>query len=80
MEVFQKILVKLVHTTVIEEKDLAEVVQEYLMAYKLMGKCPYELMFNRKMQTKLPQLEVKNNEELDQMVREKNKKEAKEIS
>ena len=31
------------------------------MPHKLTGKSLYKLMFNRKMQTKLPQLEVKNN-------------------
>ena len=80
VEVFQEVLVKLVHMAVIEEKDSEKVVQEYLMAYnavphKLTGKSPYELMFNRKMQMKLPQLEANNNEELDHMVREKHKKE-----
>ena len=80
MEVFQKVLVKLVHTAIIEGKDPARVVQEYLVAYKaaphkLTGKSLYELMFNRKMQTKLPQLEVKKHKDMDKAVREKHEKE-----
>ena len=34
MEVFQKVLVKMVQTAIIEERDLTKVVQEYLTAYK----------------------------------------------
>ena len=64
VEVFQKVLVKMVHTAVVEGKDPKKVVQRYLGAYraaphKTTGKSPFEMMFNRKMMTKLPQLPSK---------------------
>jgi len=52
------------------------VVHRYLASYraapqKMTGKSPYELMFNRKMMTKLPQLPIMPNKKLDQEVRER---------
>ena len=75
VEVFNKVLVKMVHTAVVEKRDPRKVVQSYLAGYraaphKTTGKSPYELMFNRPMQTKLPRL-IKNNTELDAVVRAK---------
>ena len=59
----------------VENRDPRKVVQSYLAGYraaphKTTGKSPYELMFNRLMQTKLPRL-IKNNTELDAVVRAK---------
>ena len=76
VEVFQKVLVKMVHTATVEGKDPKKVVQRYLAAYraaphKTTGKSPFEMMFNRKMMTKLPQLPSKVNKELDREVRQK---------
>ena len=80
VEAFQKVLVKMVHTAVVEKQDPRKVVNRYLAGYraaphKTTGKSPYELMFNRKMQTKLPQLSFKVNKELDKEVRSKHDKE-----
>ena len=76
VEVFQKVLIKMVHTAVVEKKDPRKVIHRYLASYraaphKTTGKSPYEMMFNRKMVTKLPQVKVKINEELDKVVRSK---------
>ena len=76
VEAFQKVLVKMVHTAVIEKQDPKKVVHRYLASYraaphKTTGKSPYELLFNRKMQTKLPQLSIKVNKKLDREVRSK---------
>ena len=76
VEVFQKVLVKMVHTAVVEKKDPRKVIHKYLASYraaphKTTGKSPYELMFNRKMKTKLPQLDIKINKKLDREVRSK---------
>ena len=76
VEVFQKVLVKLVHTAVIEKKDPKKVVQRYLQAYRAAphrttGKSPYEVMFGRRMMTKLPLLATKPDPKLEQVVREK---------
>ena len=80
VEVFQKVLVKMVHTAVVEGEDPKKVVQRYLASYraaphKTTGKSPFEMMFNRKMMTKLPQLPSKVNKKLDKEVREKHDKE-----
>ena len=76
VEVFQKVLVKMVHTAVTEKKDPRKVVHRYLASYraaphKTTGKSPYEMLFNRKMQTKLPHLQIKVNKDLDREVRRK---------
>jgi hypothetical protein len=60
VEVFQKVLAKMVHTAVAKKKDPRRVIDHYLMAYraaphKTTGLSPYEMMFGRKMRTKLPQ-------------------------
>ena len=64
VEVFQKVLVKMVHTAVAERKGPRKVIDSYLMAYraaphKTTGLSPYEMMFGRKMKTKLPQNQKK---------------------
>ena len=76
VEVFQKVLIKMVHTAVVEGKDPEHVVQKYLAAYraaphKTTGKSPYELMFNRKMATKIPQILGRVSKNLDAEVRQK---------
>ena len=58
-EAFVKILVKLVHTALVEKRDPRKMVSSYLMAYratpnKVTGRTPAELLFNRKIRTKLP--------------------------
>ena len=81
VEVFQKVLAKIVHTAIIEKEDPKEKVQEYLAMYKAAphkttGKSPFELMFGRKMKTKLPRVKEKKEEtDLDKEIREKHKKE-----
>ena len=82
VEVFQRVLVKMVHTAVIEGKDPRREVKKYLAAYraaphKTTGKSPYELMFSRKMMTKLPRVEIKPEQKLDEEVRLKHDKEKK---
>ena len=59
-----------------EKKDPKRAVQQYLASYraaphKSTGKNPYELMFNRKMMNKLPQMHIKANKEMDKEVRHK---------
>ena len=80
VEVFNKVLVKLVHTATVEKKDPRKVLHRYLASYraaphKTTGKSPYELMFNRKMMTKLPQLPIKPNMTLDKVVRQRHDEE-----
>ena len=79
-EAFVKIMVKLLHTAVVERRDPRKMVISYLMAYratphKVTGRSPAELLFNRKIMTKLPGLRVQQNGELDREVREKHQKE-----
>ena len=62
-EAFVKIMVKLVHTAVVERRDPRKMVSSYLMAYratphKVTGRSPAELLFNRKIRTKMPGLRV----------------------
>ena len=80
VEVFQKVLVKLVHTATIEKRDPKKVVQAYLRAYraapqKTTGVSPYEAMFGRKMITKLPGFGQQAGSDLDRNLREKATKE-----
>ena len=63
-EVFVKVLVKLIHTEMVEGTDLRHMVNRYLMAYRaaphrMMGKSPAELMFGQRIPTKLPRLLIK---------------------
>ena len=60
----------MIHTAVAEKKDPRKVIHRYLASYraaphKTTGKSPYEMMFNRKMVTKLPQAKIKIYEKLD---------------
>ena len=76
VEVFQKVLVKLVHTAIIDKKDPRKVVQAYLRAYRAAphrttGVSPYEAMFGRKMVTKLPGFGQQTKGDLDQRLRDK---------
>ena len=59
VEVFNKVLVKMIHTATIEGEDPTKVVNRYLAQYKASppkttGKSLFKLMFGRKMKTKLP--------------------------
>ena len=79
-EAFVKILVKLVHTAIVEKRDPRKMVSSYLMAYratphKVTGRSPAELLFNRKIRTKLPGLKVKQEGEIDREVRERHQSE-----
>ena len=79
-EAFVKILVKLVHTALVEKRDPRKMVSSYLMAYratphKVTGRSPAELLFNRKIRTKLPGLRVQQEGDMDKEVREKHRKE-----
>ena len=80
VEIFQKVLVKIIHTAMIEKKDPKKKVQEYLAQYKAAphkttGRSPFEIMFNRKMKTKLPQIKKKKESEMDKEIREKHDRE-----
>ena len=59
-EVFVKILCKLLHTAAAEGKDPRREVEKYLLQYRATphpttGKSPAEMLYNRKIRTKLPQ-------------------------
>lgn len=76
VEVFQKVLIKLVHTAIAEKKEPREMIDQYLMSYKAAphkttGKSLYELLFGRKMKTMLPQLMSKPSQKEDEYIREK---------
>ena len=79
-EAFIKIMVKLVHAAILERKDPRTSVN--LMAYrvtphKVTGRSPAELLYGRKIRTKLPGLRVRQQEEMDIEVREKHQRENK---
>ena len=64
VEVFQHVLVKMVHTAVIKGKDPRREVKKYLAAYRaaphrMTRKSPYELMFGRRMMKKVSQAGIK---------------------
>jgi hypothetical protein len=87
VEVFQKVLAKMVHTAVAEKKDPRKVIDRYLMAYraaphKTTGLSPYEMMFGRKMRTNLPQNLKKKGSDREEEVRarhDRKKSEQKEV-
>ena len=59
-ENFAKLTCKLVHTSLIEGKDPKKELNRYLLQYRSMphitsGKSPAELLFGRRIQSKLPQ-------------------------
>lgn len=63
-----------------EKRDPRKMVSSYLMAYrttphKVTGSCPAELLFNRRIRTKLPGLRFQQEGEVDREVREKLTKE-----
>ena len=60
-ENFVKLMCKLIHTSITEGKDVRSEVYKYLLQYRATphgttGKSPAELLFSRKIQTKLPQM------------------------
>ena len=68
--VFNKVLVKMIHTATIEGEDPTKAVNRYLAQYKASphkttGKSPFELMFGRKMRTKLPEKREREEEDGD---------------
>ena len=70
MEVFTKVLIKLVHTALLKKKDTKIMLDRYLQKYRAAphrttGKFSYELMFGRKMQTKLPQMGRRKDNKVD---------------
>ena len=79
-EAFVKVMVKLVHTALVEKRDPRKMVNSYLMAYratphKVTGRSPAELLFNRKIRTKLPGLQVQQRGEMDREVRKRHQEE-----
>ena len=56
-ESFVKLLCKLIHTAITEGKDPKRELHNYLLQYRAttLGKSPAEVLFGRKIQTKLPQ-------------------------
>ena len=77
---FVKIMVKLVHTVIVEKQDPRKRVNKYLLAYgatphNVTGTSSAELFYGRKIRTKLPGLRVRQHGEMDLEVREKHQKE-----
>ena len=72
-ENFVKLMCKLLHTSVTEEKDPKVELYNYLLHYRATphcttGKSPAEMLFVRKLQTKLPQLHIhKETDEIKQV-------------
>ena len=78
VEAFIKIMVKLVHTVIVEKKDHRTSVIKYLLAYrvtphKVTGRNPAELLFGRKIRTKLPGLRVRQQGEMDMDIEDREK-------
>ena len=78
-EAFVRVLVKLVHTGVAERKDPKKVLNLYLRAYratphKTTEVSPAELLFGRRIQTRLPQMSKIMDRPLDREVRETHEK------
>ena len=76
VEIFQKVLVKIVHTATVEKQDPKKAVDRYLMAYraaphKTTGKSPYEMLFGRKMKTQLPQMITSKDNDIVRQARKK---------
>ena len=79
-EAFVKIMVKLVHTATVEKRDPRKVINNYLLAYratphKVTGRSPAELLYGRKIRTKLPGLRVHQTGPMDREVRERHQRE-----
>ena len=80
VEVFQKVIVKIIHTAVVTKEDPKAAVEKYLMTYraaphKTTGKSPYELMFRRKMKTKLPSIRTRQDNLIEKEARKKHDEE-----
>ena len=79
-EAFVKVLVKVVHTAVVERRDPKKAVNRYLMAYRatphrMANKSPAELMFGRQIQMKLLRLTPKDQGKMAQEERKMHEEE-----
>ena len=79
VESFMKPLEKAICTAVAENKYYKRVIFKFLLNYRATphsttGKSPAELLFNRKIHTKLPELVLQNNAEVHQELEEKDRK------
>ena len=75
-ENFVKFLCKMVHTSVIDGKDPKLEIFNYLLQYRATphtttGLSPAEMLFGRKIHTKLPRISVPKESEVDKDVRKK---------
>ena len=74
-ENFVKGLCKMVHTSIIERKDPKSELYTYLLHYRATphgttGVSPAEMLFNRKLRTKLPQIHVEKESDTRRKIRE----------
>ena len=74
-ENFVKGLCKMVHTSIIERKDPKSELYTYLLHYRATphgttGVSPAEMLFNRKLRTKLPQIHVEKESDTRKKIRE----------
>ena len=79
-ENFVKLICKMVHTSVVEGKDPKTELYNYLLHYRATphsttSVSPAEMLFNRKLQTKLPQIFNKKESERAQSVRRRHDEE-----
>ena len=70
-ESFVKTLVKFVHTTIAEGGDPKKELHNYLLNYRATphsttGKSPSELLFGRKIQSKLPRIYINNIDSMEE--------------
>ena len=78
-ESFMKPLEKAIRTAVAENKNWKRVIFKFLLNYRATphsttGKSPAELLFNRKIHTKLPELVLENDADIHQELKKKDRK------